>query len=77
MEPLGQVAGMGAAVIGSLSTLLSLLLGTPIGMRFNGTGTPLITGFLVYGSLAALICILVKPAELHDDEVAESGPGAD
>ena len=77
MEPLGQVAGMGAAVIGSLSTLLSLLLGTPIGMSFNGTVTPLITGFLVYGSLAALICILVKPAELHDDEVAESGPGAD
>ncbi len=45
MEPLGHIAGVGAAVIGSLSTFISLLLGTFIGQSYNGTVLPLIGGF--------------------------------
>jgi DHA1 family bicyclomycin/chloramphenicol resistance-like MFS transporter len=42
MEPLGQIAGIGAAVVGSLSTLISMVLGTMIGRSYNGTILPLI-----------------------------------
>ena len=36
MEPLGHIAGVGAAVVGSLSTFISVLLGTLIGQGYNG-----------------------------------------
>lgn len=53
MQPLGHIAGVGAAVIGSLSTLLATPLGMVIGQAYNGTITPLVTGFALLG-LAAL-----------------------
>ncbi|MEZ4590701.1 MAG: multidrug effflux MFS transporter [Chloroflexota bacterium] len=52
MEPLGQVAGVGAAVVGSLSTLLSVLLGTVIGQNYNGTIVPLVMGLAVLSGLS-------------------------
>ncbi|GAB4441981.1 MAG: multidrug effflux MFS transporter [Anaerolineae bacterium] len=45
MEPLGHIAGIGAAVVGSGSTLISMMLGTVIGQSFNGTVLPLVAGF--------------------------------
>jgi DHA1 family bicyclomycin/chloramphenicol resistance-like MFS transporter len=53
MGPLGHIAGVGAAVVGSLSTFISLLLGTLIGQSFNGTILPLVGGFALF-SLTAL-----------------------
>ena len=53
MQPLGHIAGLGAAVVGSLSTLLATPLGATIGQAYNGTVTPLVLGFAVLG-LAAL-----------------------
>lgn len=55
MEPLGRIAGIGAAVIGSLSTLISVPLGTVIGQLFDGTVLPLVGGFAVMGTLASMI----------------------
>lgn len=49
MEPVGHLAGMGAAVVGSLSTLLATPLGLAIGQAYNGTVTPLVLGFTVLG----------------------------
>jgi DHA1 family bicyclomycin/chloramphenicol resistance-like MFS transporter len=45
MEPLGKVAGIGAAIVGSLSTFISVPLGTLVGQSFNGTVIPLVAGF--------------------------------
>ena len=45
MEPLGKVAGIGAAIVGSLSTFVSIPLGTMVGQSYNGTVIPLIFGF--------------------------------
>ena len=53
MEPLGHIAGVGAAVIGMLQTLISLVLGTIIGQSYNGTVLPLVFGFAIL-ALAAL-----------------------
>lgn len=47
MKPLGHLAGIGAAVVGSLSTLISMPLGTLIGQSYNGTVVPLILGIAV------------------------------
>ncbi|MBK7896429.1 MAG: multidrug effflux MFS transporter [Anaerolineaceae bacterium] len=60
MEPLGHVAGVGAAVVGSLSTLLSVLLGTLIGQSYNGTIVPLVMGL---GILSGVSLVVVRWAE--------------
>ncbi len=52
MEPIGHMAGLGAAVVGSVSTFVSLPLGWAIGASFNGTVTPLIVGFATLGALS-------------------------
>ena len=52
MEPLGHIAGVGAAVVNTLTGLISLLLGSAIGLAFDGTVLPLVGGFGVLGALA-------------------------
>jgi len=52
MEPLGHLAGIGAAVVGSLSTLISMPLGTLIGRSYNSTVIPLIVGIAVLSGLS-------------------------
>lgn len=56
MEPLGHIAGIGAAVVGSLSTLVAIPLGAIIGQAYNGTVTPLAVGFaaLALGALGLM-----------------------
>ncbi len=53
LEPLGHIAGVASAAVGSLTTLLSLACGTLIGRSFDGTVLPLVGGFAGLG-LAAL-----------------------
>lgn len=55
MEPLGHIAGIGAAVVGSLSTLVATPLGAGIGQAYNGTVTPLVLGF----ALSALMALVL------------------
>ena len=55
MEPLGHIAGIGAAIVGSLSTLISVLLGTVIGQSYNGTILPLVIGLAVLAGLSFLV----------------------
>ncbi len=56
MESLGKIAGIGAGIVGSLSTFISLIAGTVIGQSYNGTVLPLTAGFfmLSLASLAAM-----------------------
>ena len=56
MEPLGHVAGVGAAVVASLSTLVSVPLGGFIGQSFDGTLYVQVGAFAVFGAgmLAAM-----------------------
>jgi DHA1 family bicyclomycin/chloramphenicol resistance-like MFS transporter len=45
MEPMGHIAGVAAAVVGSLSSLVAVGAGTPIGRLYDGTVIPLVAGF--------------------------------
>lgn len=60
MEPLGHLAGIGAAVVGSLSTLMSMPLGAVIGQSYNGTVLPLIIGIAVLSALSFLVARWVE-----------------
>jgi MFS transporter, DHA1 family, multidrug resistance protein len=55
MEPLGHLAGIGAAVVGSLSTLIQMPLGTIIGQNYNGTIFPLVIGIAVLTGLSIFV----------------------
>jgi DHA1 family bicyclomycin/chloramphenicol resistance-like MFS transporter len=55
MQPLGRVAGIGAAVVGSLSTLIAFPLGTMIGRSYNNTILPLVAGTAILAGLSILI----------------------
>jgi DHA1 family bicyclomycin/chloramphenicol resistance-like MFS transporter len=54
MEPLGHIAGLGAAVVGSISTLLAVGLAVIVASAYNGTILPLVAGFAVL-SIACLM----------------------
>jgi DHA1 family bicyclomycin/chloramphenicol resistance-like MFS transporter len=55
MEPLGHLAGIGAAVVGSLSTLIQMSLGTIIGQNYNGTIFPLVIGIAILSGLSIFV----------------------
>ena len=55
MEPMGHIAGVAAAVIGSLATVISLALGTVIGQAYDGTVLPLVLGFAAVGPAALAV----------------------
>jgi MFS transporter, DHA1 family, multidrug resistance protein len=60
MQPLGHIAGIGAAMVGGSQTLISLALGTVIGQSYDNTVLPLVAGFAV---LSALAIVVVRFAE--------------
>ena len=62
MEDLGHIAGFAASVITATSTVLSVLIAVPIGLAFNGTAVPLMTGVALFAALAvALMTQAHKP----------------
>ncbi|RLU03927.1 MAG: Bcr/CflA family efflux MFS transporter [Ketobacter sp.] len=60
MQPLGNIAGLGASVSGAVSTMIAIPLGAFVGQLYNGTPTPLITGFLVFGIVGLLFLLALK-----------------
>jgi DHA1 family bicyclomycin/chloramphenicol resistance-like MFS transporter len=60
MEPLGHVAGTAAAVIGSSTTLLAVVLGYLIGQAYDGTLFPMAIGFVSLISLSVLLTAIVN-----------------
>ena len=57
MQPLGHIAGVGAAIIASVSTFVSVPLGALVGQSFDGTVYALVGAFAVSGAatLAAML----------------------
>jgi len=55
MAPLGHIAGVGAAVIGMMTTFISVGCGAVIGHAYQGTILPLAIGFAVLGVLSLLV----------------------
>lgn len=63
MEPLGHLAGIGAGIIGSISTFISIPIGSLIGTSIDTDLSHFILGFLVCSSLSIII---LKYIDLHE-----------
>lgn len=55
MQPLGEMAGLGAAIIGSLSSLFSVPTAVLVGSYIDNTMTPIALGFLGFGFIAYIL----------------------
>ena len=72
MDPMGHIAGVAAAVIASLSTMISLPLGVVIGFSYDGTVLPLVGGFALV-STAALFTMRWTQRGVSSHATAASG----
>ena len=54
MEPLGNMAGLGAALVGAFQSFISLPLGWAVGYFYDGTVVPLVGGFAVLGGISLI-----------------------
>ena len=57
MEPLGHVAGLGSAVIGTISTLVSVGFGIVAADAYDRTVMPLIAGFALLGAAGLALAL--------------------
>jgi DHA1 family bicyclomycin/chloramphenicol resistance-like MFS transporter len=73
MQPLGHIAGTGAAIVGATSMLISLVLGTWIGQSYNGTVLPLVIGFAALSACAMLVSWWAEGAAHQPDPSPLSG----
>lgn len=60
MQPLGHIAGIGAAIVGSISTLIAILMGMMIGQSYNGTILPLVAGMAILTGLSIVVVYWVE-----------------
>ncbi|PYF83301.1 MULTISPECIES: multidrug effflux MFS transporter [Marinomonas] len=60
MEPMGHVAGIASAVIGSVSSIMAMGIGTIIGQMYNNTLMPISGGFSILGLLAVFLLFRVE-----------------
>lgn len=66
MEPMGANAGIAAAVIGAVTTVLAVAIGGPLGQLYNGSTWPLVAGFVGLG-LGCLAVIRLTPRGAGQD----------
>ncbi len=60
MQPIGHIAGIGAAITGFVSTIMAVPISTYIGRFVSGTTLPLFIGFLVCALLSIIILVYLK-----------------
>ena len=60
MQPLGHIAGIGAAINGFVSTVMAVPIANYIGSFVNDSVLPLFIGFSIFGVLSLLTFILLK-----------------
>ncbi|WP_452228296.1 MULTISPECIES: multidrug effflux MFS transporter [unclassified Lacinutrix] len=60
MEPIGHIAGIGAALTGFISTIMAVPIANYIGSFVKDTALPLFIGFTIFGFLSLLIFIYIK-----------------
>ncbi len=59
LEPVGHIAGMAASITAALATVLGVALAVPLGLAFDGTPVPLMTGVSVLAALGWALMRLI------------------
>ena len=60
MQPIGHIAGIGAAITGFISTMMAVPMSTVIGRYVSTTALPLFVGFLICSAFAIGILFYIK-----------------
>jgi DHA1 family bicyclomycin/chloramphenicol resistance-like MFS transporter len=60
MEPLGHMAGIGASLVGAVSTFIAVPFGAIIGQSYAQSVLPLVFGFLTFSLLSLLVMFWLK-----------------
>ncbi len=60
MQPIGHIAGIGAAIIGFVSTVISVPIAIYVGSFIQTTALPLFAGFLICGILSVMLIQYLK-----------------
>ena len=60
MEPIGHIAGIGAAINGFVSTIMAVPIATYIGSFIDTTALPLFIGFFICGILTLVLILSLK-----------------
>ena len=60
MEPVGHIAGIGAAITGFLATMMAVPISTIIGRYVNDSALPLFIGFSICSFLSVLILLYLR-----------------
>lgn len=68
MQPLGHIAGLGASIVGAISTLISVPLSIFIGSFYNNSTLPIALGFLVIGIISLLIFNFTNGIHKHETQ---------
>ncbi|HUF57066.1 MAG TPA: multidrug effflux MFS transporter [Thermohalobaculum sp.] len=76
LEPLGHVAGTASSVVMSVSTLVSVPIGTAVARAYDGSTAPLFTGFLVLGLAGMGFLLLADRARGGEEREAAAPAGA-
>lgn len=66
MQWLGRIAGLGASLIASVSSLIAVAVSVSVGKFYNGTVFPLAIGYLVCAALALLLVISANKSRLGE-----------
>jgi len=72
MEPLGHIAGVGSAVVGSLSTLIAVPIGVTIGRLYDGGILALVGGFALLGAASLAVTYRTAQAAMQDVLMSDS-----
>lgn len=67
MEPLGHIAGIGAALNGFISTVLAVPIAGFIGSFVTTSALPLFIGFTCFGLLSVITFLIVKRINLQEN----------
>jgi DHA1 family bicyclomycin/chloramphenicol resistance-like MFS transporter len=77
MDPIGEVAGIGASLQGFIQSFGGALVGAAIGRLFNGTTVPLAGGALCCGLSALVFVLLAEKGRLFKSHHSASTTGCE
>ncbi len=64
MEPMGRIAGTASSFIGAVTTGVGAVLGLYTGQNYDGTVTPLLAGFAIFGTVGLLLVVITERGRL-------------
>ena len=64
LEPQGHIAGTASYALGTMTTLLGILIGSMIGRHYDGTLVPFATGAFLAALMALAVVLVVEKGRL-------------